>query len=83
MKSGTGFDLADNAFEGETLKMPSSAQKEPVKTIAETPAIGNADEQAALRSHDPPNLPDGAGNIVEVLQAVMGNHQIETAAGKW
>lgn len=80
MQPRAGFNSPDDTFEGETLKMPSAAQKQPVQAIAETPAVRNADEEAAFRSQDATDLADGARKVMEMFQTVVADDQVETTA---
>ena len=82
VQAGPRFDRTYDARKAETLNMPSAAQQEPIQAITEAPSVWDRNEQTPFGPQNTPNLADRAGQLLEVFQSMVADHQVETSAGE-
>ena len=82
--SGGLFDEnGEFAGAGKRVDMSSTFRQPTVEFVGECGSIGNGDKEGSVGVQDATNFMKCGLKLVEMFEAVVGNHGVKAVIGKW
>ena len=80
--AGVVLDRIHGLPPGEAVDVTAAPEYKTIDTVAKAIAVGNGDDQSAVGLEDAADFSERFFDIRDVFQAVVADHQVETAARK-